>query len=95
MSIELISYIIRLDIKYSKKLFSYDGGPFLNIFCYFFSIIFMEESAVGTLIALHFFFGNNLLTSFKYLTVFVANIAVTLITKILFNRTRPSSSDFT
>ena len=95
MSTELISKITQLDIQWSKRLFSYDGGPFLNFFCYMFSSIFMEEMALATLIALHFFFGRVWVLSFKYITIFVANLLVTLITKKVFNRARPESSDFT
>ena len=91
---ELIRTVRTQDHIWSKRIFNQDFGKTRNYFFYFFSTIFMEETAALIVVLTYFFLGRSLQNFIVYLITFVANIIMTVVTKKLFARPRPTNRDF-
>lgn len=90
----MISNIARTDYKWSQSLWAADYGKPYNYIFYLLSVIFMEETAFVAIISTFFILERNLSLYVLYLITFVANIVVTLVTKKLWKRPRPTTKDF-
>ena len=91
---KIMNNILKHDDHWSKEIFRQDFGKPLNYLCYFFSTIFMEESAFLVVIWVYFLLGRSLQLYILYLITFVANILVTVVSKKFFARPRPTNKDF-
>lgn len=78
------------DVSSSKKIFALELGPIGNAVAYFASTVFMEEFVAFSIIGFHFLlFKNNLNTTIAYVSCFVLNAMMTLISKKAIGRKRP------
>lgn len=78
----------------SRQVFAKDFGKPLNYFFYFCSIVFMEETAIITIFLVYMLVGRSFQLFFEYMLTFLANVLVTVITKKVFARARPTTQDF-
>jgi membrane-associated phospholipid phosphatase len=78
------------DVELSRKIFALDLGPIVNGIAYFSSTVFMEEVVVLSIVGFHFLlFKKNLNLTIAYVTCFVMNLIMTVITKKAIGKQRP------
>ena len=85
----IIRYLHRKDLEYSSAIYSFYGGEFFKYTNYMFSCFFMEELIIGTIFALHFYFGEDWYLTGAYFFTFSFNLLMTLVTKKMIRKNRP------
>lgn len=91
----MLETLNKFDHECSKRIFQLDMKNPFNWIIYSTSLVYMEEAVVLTVVLYHFLVFKSLSTTAKYILTLLLNLMVTVITKKVFGRTRPSQKELT